>query len=91
MELAEQFVKEHFPDMRFAMPQATYLAWIDFAKYLKPEELKPFMQKTCGLAFDYGDWFGNESYGTFVRMNLATSRENVARAVSAITSSLKKS
>ena len=84
-------LKKELPDVVVSPLEGTYLAWIDFAKYLKPEELKPFMQKTCGLAFDYGDWFGNESYGTFVRMNLATSRENVARAVSAITSSLKKS
>ena len=42
------------------------------------------MQKKCRLALDYGDWFGGERFASFVRMNLATSRENVEKAVAAI-------
>ena len=48
------------------------------------------MQKKCKLAFDYGDWFGGEKFATFVRMNLATSREIVEKAVKAIVENLKK-
>jgi hypothetical protein len=35
------------------------------------------MQDRCGLAFDYGSWFGGESSGSFIRINLATSRTNI--------------
>ena len=52
--------------------------------YVKPENMKEFMQKKCRLALDYGDWFGGERFASFVRMNLATSRENVEKAVAAI-------
>ena len=45
--------------------------------YLKPEELQPFMQDRCRLAFDYGSWFGGDRSGSFIRINLATSRENI--------------
>ena len=52
--------------------------------YVKPEEMKEFMQKKCRLALDYGDWFGGERFASFVRMNLATSQENVEKAVNTI-------
>ena len=68
--------------------EGTYLAWIDLKNYMKTEDVKDFMQKKCKLAFDYGDWFGGERFGTHVRMNLATSRENVEIAVNAIIENL---
>ena len=43
----------------------------------EPEELQPFMQDRCRLAFDYGSWFGGDKSGSFIRINLATSRENI--------------
>ena len=49
-----------------------------------------FMQNTCRLAFDYGEWFGGERFGTHIRMNLATSKELVQEAVSRITGSLPR-
>ena len=57
--------------------------------YLKAEELKDFMQKKCELAFDYGDWFGGEQFATFIRINLATSKENIEKAVKIIIENLK--
>lgn len=53
------------------------------------EEMTQFMQETCGLAFDYGDWFGGKNFAGFIRMNLATSRENVEMAVQRIVGNLK--
>ena len=51
---------------------------------IRPEDMKEFLQKKCRLALDYGDWFGGERFASFVRMNLATSKENVEKAVRAI-------
>lgn len=76
------------PELRISPLEGTYLAWIDLGAYVKPSELRDFMQKKCGLALDYGDWFGGERFGTFVRMNLATSRESVEYAVNALISQL---
>ena len=86
--LKELFAKE-LPKVIVTPLEGTYLAWIDMKEYLKPEEIKEFMQKKCGLAFDYGDWFGGENFGTFIRMNLATSRENVEIALKKIIENLK--
>ena len=82
------FVKDTFtkelPKAVVSPLEGTYLCWIDMKAYVKPENMKEFMQKKCRLALDYGDWFGGERFASFVRMNLATSRENVEKAVAAI-------
>ena len=87
------YVKETFekelPKLVISPLEGTYLLWIDFGAYLSFDEMKDFMQKKCHLAFDYGDWFGGEKFGTHIRMNLATSKENVEKAVMAIIENLK--
>jgi cystathionine beta-lyase len=74
--LCESFA-ENLPGVVMTPLEGTYLAWADFGACLSPEEIQPFMQDRCGLAFDYGSWFGGESSGSFIRINLATSRTNI--------------
>ena len=85
--IREEFSK-HLPHVVMTPLEATYLAWADFGYYLKPEELQPFMQDRCSLAFDYGSWFGGDQSGSFIRINLATSRENITDMVSRIVNAL---
>lgn len=79
------YMKERFaaelPHAIVSPLEGTYLAWVDMKYYLKAEDLEIFMQKKCGLAFDYGSWFGGEHSNTFIRINLATSKENIQRAL----------
>ena len=75
---------QKLPEAVVSPLEGTYLCWIDMKAYVKPEEMKEFMQKKCRLALDYGDWFGGERFASFVRMNLATSQENVEKAVNTI-------
>lgn len=81
--------ENELPDVVVSPLEGTYLAWVDLRNYLKPEEVAEFMQNKCGLAFDYGDWFGGSDFAEFIRMNLATSRENVEIAVQRIVQNLK--
>lgn len=81
--------EEELPDVVVSPLEGTYLAWVDLRNCLKPEEVAEFMQNKCGLAFDYGDWFGGSDFAGFIRMNLATSRENVEIAVQRIVQNLK--
>ncbi len=86
----DTFAKE-IPDVKVADLQGTYLLWMDFGKYFKTqEEVKTFMQDKCGIAFDYGEWFGGDNFIPFVRMNLATTHELVDQAVQAIIREIKK-
>lgn len=64
--------------------EGTYLCWIDLAAYIVPEQMKDTIQGKCRLAVDYGDWFGGSQFSTFIRMNLATSLENVKIGVAAL-------
>lgn len=68
--------------------EGTYLLWIDLRAFLKPEEVKPFVQGKCNLAVDYGEWFGEQCHG-FIRLNMATKPEFVHKAVKNLIGNLK--
>ncbi len=70
--------------------EGTYLMWIDLGAYVSAENMHDFIQNKCELAFDYGDWFGGERFGTHVRINLATSREMVEKAVEKMIANIEK-
>lgn len=80
----KESLESALPNIVVSPLEGTYLAWIDLKNYVKAEDITDFMQKKCKLAFDYGDWFGGDQFKTHVRMNLATSRENVEIAVKTI-------
>lgn len=79
----DTFARE-LPHVVLSPLEGTYLCWFDMGYYVKAEELKDFMQKRCRIALDYGNWFGGAEFATFVRMNLATSIDNVKQAAEAI-------
>lgn len=81
---------QHLPEVCLTPLEGTYLAWADFSAYLGAEELEPFMRDRCRLAFDYGSWFGGDSSGSFIRINLATSRDNIEEMAARIISELKQ-
>ena len=70
-------MKEKLPEAVVSPLEGTYLAWIDLGAYTTRDGIQEWMQKRAHLAVDYGEWFGGERFGTCVRMNLATSLENV--------------
>lgn len=87
-QCAVEIFKRALPDVTVSPLEGTYLMWIDLSAYVKPADMEEFMQKKCKLALDYGEWFGGEQFGSFVRMNLATSRENVETGIKRIVDSL---
>ena len=77
-------LKKCLPGITVSPLEGTYLAWLDLKHYVSPKDMKTLLQDKCRLALDYGDWFGGERFASMVRMNLATSRENVEVAVGAL-------
>lgn len=65
------------PKLRISPMDGTYLAWVDFGAYVKAEDMHDVFENRCGIAPSFGEWFGGENYATFVRLNLATSLENI--------------
>lgn len=67
-------VTQHMPEVQITVPDATYLAWLDFSAWkLKPSPFKFFL-KEAKVALSEGGKFGNGNE-QFVRLNFGTSRK----------------
>lgn len=83
--LKDSFKNENI-EIFIAPLEGTYLAWLDLNPYVK--DTKDFMQRRCGLAIDYGEWFGKNAKG-FIRINLATKPEIIKTATTRIIKEIK--
>ena len=87
-QYVEETLAEKLPAAVVSPLEGTYLQWVDLGAYVKPDETQELIQNKCRLAVDYGEWFGGERFGSFIRLNLATSPENIKEAVSRIVKNL---
>lgn len=78
---AKAFIARELPEATVFELQGTYLMWIDLKPYLQDKDVVRTLQDKCRLAIDYGDWFGGEDWKYYIRVNLATKRENIAQAM----------
>lgn len=83
-QLMKSILEEKLPKVWIPELEGTYLMWIDLGAYVSAQEIETVIQKQCGLAVDYGSWFGGEAYETFIRVNLATEKENIRLAAEKI-------
>lgn len=84
IKYVKDFLNEHLPLAKMAVPQATYLVWIDLNAYEKdPAKLEHLMQNTARVAFDEGYIFGAEGSG-FERINVAMPRSRVEECMKRI-------
>ncbi|AKA70036.1 MalY/PatB family protein [Clostridium scatologenes] len=81
--IKETFNKE-LPLVEISPLEGTYLLWINLGSYINGEDTERFIKEKCKLALDFGEWFGGERFNNYVRMNIATSKENIAKAVNQI-------
>ena len=72
------------PKLRISPMDGTCLAWIDFGAYVMADDMHDVFENQCRIAPSFGEWFGGESYATFVRLNLATSLTNIKVATHSI-------
>lgn len=69
--LAQAVVCE-FPEAVMRLPEATYLAWIDFTRLNLRQPAGAFFLEKARVGLSPGENFG-EQYGNFARLNFATS------------------
>lgn len=81
--IKETFNKE-LPLVEISPLEGTYLLWINLGSYINGEDTERFIKEKCKLALDFGEWFGGERFNNYVRMNIATSKENIVKAVNQI-------
>lgn len=65
------FLGQHLPQARFAIPDATYLAWIDLSAYFpEPINLTRFFLEKAGVVLEGGEMFVSDGDG-YIRLNIA--------------------
>ena len=75
------YVKEHLPQLKVIVPQASYLVFIDFgALHLSQKELVALCTNKAHLALNDGSIYGEEGKG-YMRINLACPRSVVKQAL----------
>ncbi len=77
IDAAEQYLKEHCPEISFMRPEASFLLWMDFHAWNLPQkELVHRLIYDAKIGLNNGTDFGAEGEG-FMRMNIGTNRETV--------------
>lgn len=77
----KEFLKENLPKVKLIEPEGMYLLWLDFNEYgLSSQEITDIIVKKAKLWFNAGEIFGDEGLG-FQRINIATNRAVVERAM----------
>ena len=84
------FIRERMPEVKYRVPEATYLAWLDFSACgMGKEELWDFMIHRAKVAADNGPQFGRDGEGDgFQRLNFACSRERLTEGLTRIANAL---
>ncbi|GAA0518756.1 MalY/PatB family protein [Deinococcus depolymerans] len=87
-------LREHLPWVRFHVPQATYLAWLDLRAHPRAADIHAFLLQEARVAVHDGPVFAHEGhkpqYQGFIRLNFATSRELLTEALNRMTAALKR-
>lgn len=82
-----QFLRSRLPDIRYAAPEATFLAWLDCKALALPEQPFPFFLQQAKVAFSDGNTFGDGGRDC-VRLNFATSRSILNEILERVASAL---
>lgn len=76
------------PEVGFAPPEATYLAWLDFRPLGLGDDPAEWLLEHARVALSHGHEFGEEGKG-FARLNFATSREILDEIVDRIVAAVR--
>ncbi|WP_394129633.1 MalY/PatB family protein [Shewanella maritima] len=90
LDWINDFIKQHIPRLRMYQPQGTYQVWFDFSGLeLSEDQLTQQIFKQAKMGLTPGAWFGEQS-GQFMRMNIATKRENIMGSFELLKQALTK-
>lgn len=89
-ETLATFLKEQMPRVKVVLPEASYLAWLDFSDYgLSHKELSDHLINRAKVALNDGTTFGGDAYACCFRMNLGCSRFVLLDALQRIEAALR--
>jgi cysteine-S-conjugate beta-lyase len=80
---------ERVPGVTVTAPEGTYLSWVDFRALNLPSEPAEYLLAQAGVALSPGIPFGAAVGAGFARLNFATTRALLDRAIDAIAGALQ--
>ena len=84
------FLSTYLRDIDYHFGDATYLAWLDVSKICDDgNKLCEYLKENSKVYFSYGEEYG-KSFKGFIRVNLATSLENVKEGLNRLLEGIKK-
>lgn len=87
----DRFLQERMPKVKVVLPEASYLAWLDFSGYgLTHEQLKQKLLNEAKVALNDGTTFGGGKYECCFRLNLGCPRSILIDALSRIADSINE-
>lgn len=87
----DRFLQERMPKVKVVLPEASYLAWLDFSGYgLTHEQLKQKLLNEAKVALNDGTTFGGGKYECCFRLNLGCPRSILIDALSKIADSINE-
>lgn len=72
----KQFIEENMPLVKFDIPEATYLAWLDFTAYNVPDDMAERLKYEGHVELQAGIGFGM-AYSKYQRVNVACPRSTL--------------
>ena len=85
----KEFLANTMPLVRYEIPQATYLAWLDFSALQVPADFAERLKFEAHVELQPGIGFG-KAYGAYQRVNVACPRETLKEGMLRIYAWLKK-
>jgi cystathionine beta-lyase len=82
------YVKRNMPGVHITIPQATYLAWLDFTQVKLEESPYQFFLEKAKVGLSDGKIFG-ENHKGYVRLNFGTSRKLLTQGLDRMNKALR--
>ena len=90
VQTLDEVVHTQLPRVKAVLPEASYLAWLDFSDYgLTHEQLKDKLLNEARVALNDGTTFGGDAYRCCFRMNLGCPRQTLMEVLDRVKESLE--
>ena len=89
VDCLQSFLTERLPQVKAVLPEASYLAWLDFSDMgLDHEDMRDRLIHRAHVALNDGTTFGGNNYRCCFRINLGCPRATLLEALNRIAASL---
>lgn len=90
VQTLDEYLHAHLPKVKAVLPEASYLAWLDFSAYGIPHnELADRFINEARVVMNDGTTFGGDAYQCCFRLNLGCPRAQLLEALDRIAKTIK--